>query len=88
MNIRHKLEDTRRHGLTQFFAEFMQVLQSEGYTFEDLIESAASYAHNQKYSEEIIKKLEDLEGGEMKKYFLMISVKYFHNQSQCLTTGW
>ncbi|MBW4480735.1 MAG: hypothetical protein KME54_28830 [Tolypothrix brevis GSE-NOS-MK-07-07A] len=39
--IRHGLQDCRRIGLTQFFNEFMPVLISEGFTFEDVLHAIA-----------------------------------------------
>lgn len=46
--IRHALEDHRRKALTDFIKEFMPVLISEGYSFEDLVNALADWADEQK----------------------------------------
>ncbi|MEH1908781.1 MAG: hypothetical protein V7L05_28145 [Nostoc sp.] len=56
--IRHGLEDCRRSGLTQFFNEFMPVLFSQGYSFEDLFSALANWADNQPRLEEVVGHLE------------------------------
>jgi hypothetical protein len=56
--IRHGLQDSRRAGLTQFFNEFMPVLLSEGYTFEDLLHALASWASEQPRLDEVVGYLE------------------------------
>ncbi|OKH14840.1 hypothetical protein NIES592_08155 [Fischerella major NIES-592] len=56
--IRHSLQDSRRDGLTLFMNEFMTVLLSEGYTFEDLLHALANWASEQPRLEEIVGYLE------------------------------
>jgi hypothetical protein len=56
--IRHGLEDCRRRGLTQFFNEFMPVLVSEGYTFEDVLHALANWASEQPRLDEVVGHLE------------------------------
>ncbi|MEH1788834.1 MAG: hypothetical protein V7L23_25460 [Nostoc sp.] len=56
--IRHGLQDCRRQGLTQFFNEFMPVLTSEGYSFEDVLHALANWAAEQPRLEEVVGHLE------------------------------
>lgn len=56
--IRHGLQDSRRQGLTLFLNEFMLVLMSEGYTFEDLLHALANWANEQPRLEEVVGHLE------------------------------
>ncbi|MEH1920595.1 hypothetical protein [Nostoc sp.] len=51
--IRHGLQDSRRDGLTEFFHEFMLVLLSEGYSFEDLLHAIANWASEQPRLDEL-----------------------------------
>ncbi|MDZ8240574.1 MAG: hypothetical protein RMZ69_26060 [Nostoc sp. ChiQUE01a] len=41
--LRLTLQDFRRQALTQFIHEFMRILISEGYTFEDLLDAITSW---------------------------------------------
>ncbi|MBN3945931.1 MAG: hypothetical protein HWQ38_05350 [Nostoc sp. NMS7] len=56
--IRHGLEDCRREGLTKFLNEFMPVLFSQGYTFEDLLSALANWADEQARFERAVGHLE------------------------------
>ncbi|MHC5819377.1 MAG: hypothetical protein ACYT04_26735 [Nostoc sp.] len=56
--IRHGLQDCRRSGLTQFFNEFMPVLISEGYSFEDVLRALANWADEQPRLQEVVGHLE------------------------------
>jgi hypothetical protein len=56
--IRYGLKDCRREGLTQFFKEFMPVLLSEGYSFEDLLHAIANWASEQPRLEKVVGHLE------------------------------
>ncbi|PMB08211.1 hypothetical protein CEN49_10640 [Fischerella thermalis CCMEE 5273] len=56
--IRHGLQDSRRDGLTLFMNEFMTVLLSEGYTFEDLLHALANWASEQPQLDEVVGYLE------------------------------
>ncbi|MCC5622735.1 hypothetical protein [Nostoc sp. CHAB 5715] len=56
--IRHGLQDCCRSGLTEFFHEFMLVLLSEGYSFEDLLHAIANWASEQPRLEEVVGHLE------------------------------
>ena len=57
--IRHGLQDSRRNGLTQYVREFMSVLNSEGYTFEDLLHALANWASEKPQLEEVAGHLEN-----------------------------
>ncbi|MHC5717364.1 MAG: hypothetical protein ACYTX0_35930, partial [Nostoc sp.] len=56
--VHNGLKDHRRLGLTQFINEFMVVLLSEGYSFEDLLHALANWADNQPRLEEVVGYLE------------------------------
>jgi hypothetical protein len=56
--IRHGLQDSRRQGLTLFLNEFMTVLVSEGYSFEDLLHALANWASDQPRLDEVVGHLE------------------------------
>jgi hypothetical protein len=56
--IRHRLQDSRRQGLTLFLNEFMTVLVSEGYSFEDLLHALANWASDQPRLDEVVGHLE------------------------------
>jgi hypothetical protein len=43
--IRLTLQGFRRQALTQFMGEFVQILDDEGYTFEDLLNALANHMH-------------------------------------------
>jgi hypothetical protein len=43
--IRLTLQGFRRQALTQFMGQFVQILDSEGYTFEDLLNALANHMH-------------------------------------------
>ena len=43
--IRLTLQSFRRQALTQFMNEFVQILNDEGYTFEDLLNALANHMH-------------------------------------------
>lgn len=43
--IRLALSRFRRQALTQFLGEFVQILDDEGYTFEDLLNALANHMH-------------------------------------------
>jgi hypothetical protein len=56
--IRYGLQDCRREGLTKFFNEFMPILFSQGYTFEDVLHALANWANEQPRLEEVVGHLE------------------------------
>lgn len=51
--IRHSLQDSRRDGLTKFIEELMPILQSEGFTIEDLLHSLANWLSSKPHLEEV-----------------------------------
>ncbi|MEH2458303.1 hypothetical protein [Nostoc sp.] len=56
--VRNGLQDSHRDGLTEFFHEFMLILLSEGYTFEDLLHAIANWANEQPRLDEVVGHLE------------------------------
>jgi hypothetical protein len=44
-SIRFALSSFRRKALTQFMGEFVQILNDEGYSFEDLLNALANYMY-------------------------------------------
>lgn len=59
--IRYTLQDFRRQALTEFVGEFMVILTSEGYTFQDLLDAVTSWAAKMPELEEVVKHLENAE---------------------------
>ncbi|MFN6535500.1 MAG: hypothetical protein RM021_003900 [Nostoc sp. EkiNYC01] len=59
--LRVTLQDFRRQALTQFIHEFMRILISEGYTFEDLLDAITSWVALNPELEDVVKHLEEAE---------------------------
>ena len=53
------LRDLRREALTKFISELMGLLKQEGFSFEDLIEAQASWAHQEPTLHVVVNHLED-----------------------------
>ncbi|MFN6475312.1 hypothetical protein [Nostoc sp. DedQUE07] len=59
--IRFTLQDLRCQALTQFMGEFMQILATEGYTLEDLLDAVTSLVSEKPELESVVKHLENAE---------------------------
>ena len=58
-SIVYALRDCRNAALADFVADFIVILDAEGFTVEDLLGALATWANNEPQFEGIIKYLED-----------------------------